>query len=123
MSFGWGLRHLNTMPARFVAALLNPFGLTARTLATSKGIGDLGDLGIGPVVLDDQQPQRVATESPHTFLGPHELLPHGLEVGLRTDDGLERNGLVGHGEQAWPGTQQAVGRPPQAAGDVLASRP
>ena len=35
------LRHLNTMPARFVAALLNPFSLTARTLANPKGIGDL----------------------------------------------------------------------------------
>jgi CubicO group peptidase (beta-lactamase class C family) len=36
------LRHLNTMPPRFVAALLNPFGLTARTLANPKGIGNLG---------------------------------------------------------------------------------
>ena len=29
------------MPPRFVAALLNPFGLTARTLANPKGIGNL----------------------------------------------------------------------------------
>lgn len=35
------LLHLNTMPLRFVAALLNPFGLTARTLGNPKGIGDL----------------------------------------------------------------------------------
>ena len=35
------LLHLNTMPPRFVAALLNPFGLTARTLRNPKGIGDL----------------------------------------------------------------------------------
>ena len=35
------LLHLNTMPPRFVAALLNPLGLTARTLVNPKGIGDL----------------------------------------------------------------------------------
>ncbi len=35
------LRHLNSIPARFVAALLNPFGLTGRTLANPKGIGNL----------------------------------------------------------------------------------
>ena len=35
------LLHLNTMPPRLVAAMLNPFGLTARTLANPKGIGDL----------------------------------------------------------------------------------
>ena len=35
------LRHLNTLPPRFVAALLNPFGLTGRTLANPKGLGDL----------------------------------------------------------------------------------
>lgn len=35
------LRHLNTLPARFVAALLNPFGLTGRTLANPKGLGGL----------------------------------------------------------------------------------
>lgn len=35
------LLHLNTLPPRFVAALLNPFGLTARTLANPRGIGDL----------------------------------------------------------------------------------
>lgn len=41
--YAWAelLRHLNTMPPRFVASLLNPFGLTARTLANPKGIGDL----------------------------------------------------------------------------------
>jgi CubicO group peptidase (beta-lactamase class C family) len=36
------LRHLNTLPPRFVAALLNPLGLTGRTLANPKGIGNLG---------------------------------------------------------------------------------
>jgi CubicO group peptidase (beta-lactamase class C family) len=35
------LRHLNTLPPRFVWALLNPFGLTGRTLANPKGIGNL----------------------------------------------------------------------------------
>lgn len=35
------LLHFNTLPPRFVAALLNPFGLTARTLVNPKGIGDL----------------------------------------------------------------------------------
>ena len=35
------LLHLKTMPPRFVAAMLNPRGLTARTLANPKGIGDL----------------------------------------------------------------------------------
>ena len=35
------LLHLNTMPPRFVAALLNPRGLTARALANPKGIGDI----------------------------------------------------------------------------------
>jgi CubicO group peptidase (beta-lactamase class C family) len=35
------LRHLNTIPPRFVAAMLNPFSLTARTLATPRGIGNL----------------------------------------------------------------------------------
>jgi Enoyl-(Acyl carrier protein) reductase len=40
-SRGEMLLHLNTMPPRFVAALLNPFGLTARTLVNPKGIGDL----------------------------------------------------------------------------------
>lgn len=35
------LLHLNTLPPRFVAALLNPFGLTTRTLINPKGIGDL----------------------------------------------------------------------------------
>lgn len=35
------LRHLNTLPPRFVAALMNPFGLTGRTLANPKGIGNL----------------------------------------------------------------------------------
>lgn len=34
------LLHLNTLPARFVAAAVNPFGLTARTLLNPKGIGD-----------------------------------------------------------------------------------
>jgi CubicO group peptidase (beta-lactamase class C family) len=33
--------HLNTMPPRFVAAMLNPFSLTARTIANPKGIRDL----------------------------------------------------------------------------------
>lgn len=32
------LLHLNTMPPRFVAAVLNPFGLTARSVAIAKGI-------------------------------------------------------------------------------------
>jgi CubicO group peptidase (beta-lactamase class C family) len=42
-TYAWAelLRHLNTLPPRFVAALLNPFGLTARTLANPKGIGNL----------------------------------------------------------------------------------
>ena len=35
------LLHLKTMPPRLVAALLNPRGLTARTLVNPKGIGDL----------------------------------------------------------------------------------
>jgi CubicO group peptidase (beta-lactamase class C family) len=42
-AYGWAelLRHLNTIPPRFVAAMLNPLSLTARTLANPKGIGDL----------------------------------------------------------------------------------
>jgi CubicO group peptidase (beta-lactamase class C family) len=36
------LRHLNTIPPRFAAALFNPHGLTARTLANPKGLGNLG---------------------------------------------------------------------------------
>ena len=32
------LLHLNTMPPRFVAALFNPFGLTARAITIAKGI-------------------------------------------------------------------------------------
>jgi CubicO group peptidase (beta-lactamase class C family) len=39
---GWpqamALLHLNTMPPRFVAALFNPFGLTARSITIAKGI-------------------------------------------------------------------------------------
>ncbi len=35
------LLHLKTLPPRFVAALLNPLGLTARTLVKPKGIGDI----------------------------------------------------------------------------------
>lgn len=35
------LLHLNSMPPRLVAAMLNPFGLTARTFVNPKGIGDL----------------------------------------------------------------------------------
>jgi CubicO group peptidase (beta-lactamase class C family) len=35
------LLHLKTMPPRFVAAVLNPRGLTARTLVNPKGIGDI----------------------------------------------------------------------------------
>ncbi len=35
------LLHLNTMPPRFVAAMLNSRGLTARALFTAKGIGGL----------------------------------------------------------------------------------
>ena len=35
------LLHLNTMPPRFVAALFNPRGLTARALGNPKGIGDI----------------------------------------------------------------------------------
>jgi CubicO group peptidase (beta-lactamase class C family) len=37
------LRHLNTMPPRFVAALFNPFSLTARSAAIVKGIKDLDE--------------------------------------------------------------------------------
>lgn len=42
-TYAWAelLRHLNTLPPRFVASLLNPFGLTGRTLANPKGIGNL----------------------------------------------------------------------------------
>jgi CubicO group peptidase (beta-lactamase class C family) len=43
------LRHLNTIPPRFAAALLNPFGLTARTLANPKGLGDLDAFNLDEV--------------------------------------------------------------------------
>ena len=38
-----GLLHLNTMPPRFVAALSNPFSLTARSAAIVKGVKGLGE--------------------------------------------------------------------------------
>lgn len=42
-TYSWAelLRHLNTIPPRFAAALMNPWGLTGRTLANPKGLGDL----------------------------------------------------------------------------------
>jgi CubicO group peptidase (beta-lactamase class C family) len=42
-TYAWAelLRHLNTLPPRFVASLLNPIGLTGRTLANPKDIGNL----------------------------------------------------------------------------------
>jgi CubicO group peptidase (beta-lactamase class C family) len=45
---GWSraeaLLHLNVMPPRFVAALLNPFSLTARAVTIAKGIENLEDM-------------------------------------------------------------------------------
>ena len=36
------LLHLNSLPPRFVAAMLSPFGLSARSLTVAKGINSLG---------------------------------------------------------------------------------
>lgn len=43
-TYSWAelLRHLNTVPPRFAAAMLNPYSLTGRTLANPKGLGGLG---------------------------------------------------------------------------------
>lgn len=38
------LRHLHTMPPRFVAALFNPFSLSARAFTLAKGITELGEM-------------------------------------------------------------------------------